>query len=78
MVVIDETFNVLPTYHQRARIVFPVRVHGRLVHVGNSSFTVENAVKDAQLGDNLITARRSFVLMKVKTGKAEKLVGHIR
>ena len=58
--------------------MFPMRVHGRLVHMGNSSFTAENDVKDAQFGDDLITARRSFVLMNVKTRKTEKLVGDIR
>ena len=48
------------------------------MHVGNSSLSVENVVTDAEYGDVLVSARRSFALMDRATGRSEKFPESIR
>ena len=51
--------------------MFPMKLHSRLVHIGNSSFTVEDVLKDADKDDVLITVRGVFVIINRKTRRSE-------
>ena len=53
-------------------------LRSRLVHVGSSSLASEMVVTDAEYGEVLVQARRSFALMSTVTGRSEKLPDEIR
>ena len=78
MVVLGQSISVSPFFHQRARIRFPMILHAHVVHVGKSSFSVENVLTDAQHGDVLVSTRRSYSLMNRKTGRSEKMTKEMR
>ena len=51
-----------------------VRINrSRPVHVGNSSFVVEEVLTDTAAGDVLITVNRQFVASDVSTGQSAEL-----
>ena len=78
LVLVASTFNVSRIFHQRARLLFPMTVHTRLVHVGNSSFTFEGVTKDAEYGDDLITIKLVCVVINRATQRPEPMHVDIR
>ncbi len=73
VVVLAQNVQVSPLFHQRARLIFPLLLRVRLVHVGTSSYSLDIDLIDREFGDVLITARRIFAAMDPNTGQAKPL-----
>ena len=71
MMLVSYSIKISPTFNQRARIIFPMTLHTRLVHLGSSSFTVEDVLKDDEKDDVLITVIAMFIIMSQKTRRSE-------
>ena len=50
----------------------------KTLHVGNSSFVVEDVLRDATAGDVLMTVNRQFVAADVSTGQSTELPVRLR
>ena len=78
MMLVSYSIKVSRIFNQSARIIFPTTLHSRLVHLGNSSFTVEDVLKDAEKDDVLIAVRGTFVIMNQKTRRSEPFKAQTR
>ena len=78
MVVLGQSVTITPYFHQRARIIFPMSLRTRYIHVGNSSFTVEETITDAENGDILLNIRRMIACMNASTGASERMTENFR
>ena len=78
MVVLGQSITITPYFHQRARIIFPTIHRSRLVHVGKSSFTIENDVFEKELGEVLLRIKRSFAMMNISNGRSATIPENIR
>ena len=78
MVVLGQSISITPYFHQRARIIFPTIHRSRLIHVGRSSFTIENNIFDKELGEGLLRIRRSFAMMNISNGRSAEIPENIR
>ena len=77
-VVIGQSITVSPLFHQRGRLIFPMMHHTRIVNVGTSSFTMENIITDAKLGDVLVSGQRTFAFTNKYTKKSQQLSQQMR
>ena len=73
MVALGQSITSTPYFHQRARIIFPMILHTRYIHVGKSSFTLEERITDAEHGDVLFSNRRLLAWMNSSTGASERM-----
>ena len=78
IVALGQSITITPYFHQRARIIFPMILHTRYIHVGKSSFTLEETITDAEHGDVLFSNRRLIALMNASTGASEKMTEKFR
>ena len=69
--LVSYSIKISRAFNKRASIIFPMKLHTRLVHLGSSSFTVEDVLKDDEKDDVLITVIGMFIIMSQKTRRSE-------
>ena len=50
----------------------------RYIHVGKSSFAIEETITDAEHGEILLSARRLIAWMNASTGVSERMTENFR
>ena len=78
MVFLGQSITITLYFHQRARIIFPMILRSRLVHLGNSSVTIENIIFDKELGDVLLHVRLLLTTMNISNGGSARIPVNIR
>lgn len=78
LVVLGQVISVMPSFYQRARLLFPMTMRQRLVHVGTSSYSLDMDMVDKELGDVLFHCRRTFAAMDPNTGEGKPLPDNVR
>ena len=59
-------------------MIFPMTFRTKTLHVGNSSFVLQDVLTDAEAGDVLMTTRRQFVASDLSTGHSAELPVKLR
>ena len=59
-------------------MIFPMTFRTKTLHVGDSSFVVQDVLTDTEAGDVLMTTRRQFVAADVSSGHSAELPVRLR